>query len=77
MTLSTTGDLVGRAAAAGRGVLAFNFITLEHVEAILAGAEAADAPVILQLSQNAAGYHGGRARPVTAAPPAGKKNSSG
>jgi len=67
MTLSTTGDLVGRAAAGGRGVLAFNFITLEHVEAILAGAEAADAPVILQLSQNAAAYHGGRARPVTAA----------
>jgi fructose-bisphosphate aldolase class II len=67
MTLSTTGDLVGRAAAAGRGVLAFNFITLEHVEGILAGAEAAAAPVILQLSQNAAAYHGGRARPVTAA----------
>jgi fructose-bisphosphate aldolase class II len=67
MTLSTTGDLVGRAAAAGRGVLAFNFITLEHVEAILAGAEATQVPVILQLSQNAAAYHGGRARPVTAA----------
>jgi fructose-bisphosphate aldolase class II len=67
MTLSTTGELVGRAAVAGRGVLAFNFITLEHVEGILAGAEAAAAPVILQLSQNAAAYHGGRARPVTAA----------
>jgi fructose-bisphosphate aldolase class II len=67
MTLSTTGDLVRRAAASGRGVLAFNFITLEHVEAILAGAEASSAPVILQLSQNAAAYHGGRARPVTAA----------
>jgi fructose-bisphosphate aldolase class II len=67
MTLSTTGELVGQAAAAGRGVLAFNFITLEHVEAILAGAEAAKAPVILQLSQNAAAYHGGRALPVTAA----------
>ena len=67
MTLSTTGDLVRRAAASGRGVLAFNFITLEHVEAILAGAEASSAPVILQLSQNAAAYHGGRVRPVTAA----------
>jgi fructose-bisphosphate aldolase, class II len=67
MTLSTTGDLVRRAAASGRGVLAFNFITLEHVEAILAGAEASRAPVILQLSQNAAAYHGGRVRPVTAA----------
>jgi fructose-bisphosphate aldolase class II len=67
MTLSTTGDLVRRAAAAGRGVLAFNFITLEHVEAILAGAEASRAPVILQLSQRAAAYHGGRVGPVAAA----------
>lgn len=67
MTLSTTGDLVRRAAASGRGILAFNFITLEHVEAILAGAEASRAPVILQLSQNAVAYHGGRVRPVTAA----------
>jgi fructose-bisphosphate aldolase class II len=67
MTLSTTGDLVGRAAASGRGVLAFNVITLEHAEAIVAGAEASRAPVILQLSQNAVAYHGGQVRPVAAA----------
>jgi len=67
MTLSTTAALVRSAAAAGRGVLAFNFITVEHVEAIMAGAEAAGAPVVMQLSQNAAAFHGGRIRPVTAA----------
>ena len=67
MTLATTGDLMRRAAAGGRGILAFNFVTVEHVEAIVAGAEASRAPVILQLSQNAVTYHGGRARPVTAA----------
>jgi fructose-bisphosphate aldolase, class II len=67
MTLAATGDLVRRAAAGGRGVLAFNFVTVEHVEAIVAGAEASRAPVVLQLSQNAVAYHGGQARPVTAA----------
>jgi fructose-bisphosphate aldolase class II len=67
MTLATSGDLVRRAAAAGRGVVAFNFVTVEHAEAIVAGAEAAGSPVILALSQNAVAYHGGRARPVTAA----------
>ncbi len=67
MTLSTTGDLMRRAATTGRGILAFNFVTVEHVEAIVAGAEASRAPVILQLSQNAAAFHGGLVRPVTAA----------
>ena len=67
MTLVTTGELVRRAAAGGRGILAFNFVTVEHAEAIVAGAEAAGSPVILGLSQNAVAYHGGRARPVTAA----------
>jgi fructose-bisphosphate aldolase, class II len=67
MTLETTGDLVRRAAATGRGILAFNFVTVEHVEAIVAGAEASGSPVILGLSQNAVAYHGGRPQPVTAA----------
>jgi len=67
MTLSTTGDLVRCAAKSGRGILAFNFVTVEHVEAIVAGAEASRSPVILQLSQNAVAFHGGRVRPVAAA----------
>jgi len=53
--------------AAHRAVGAFNFITLEVAEAIVAGAEAADAGVILQLSQNAIAFHGGIAPAASAA----------
>jgi fructose-bisphosphate aldolase, class II len=51
-------DLIGVAAKEGRGVGAFNVIQLEHAEAIVAGAESAGTPVILQLSENTVGYHG-------------------
>ncbi|WP_342343444.1 class II fructose-bisphosphate aldolase [Microbacterium sp. CFBP 8794] len=53
--------------AAHRAVGAFNFITLEVAEAIVAGAEAADCGVILQLSQNAIAFHGGLAPAASAA----------
>jgi fructose-bisphosphate aldolase, class II len=56
--LTPTGELVGAAAAAGRGLGAFNVIQLEHASAIVAGAEAAGAPVVLQISENAVRYHG-------------------
>jgi fructose-bisphosphate aldolase class II len=62
-----TGALVAEGAAAGSGVAAFNVITLEHAEAIVAGAEAAGRPVILQISQNAVRWHAGRIRPITRA----------
>jgi hypothetical protein len=42
----------------------FNVIRLEHAEGI--GAEQADRSVILQLSENAIAYHGGRLRPLAA-----------
>jgi fructose-bisphosphate aldolase class II len=42
----------------GGAVGAFNAILLEHAEAIVAGAEQAGLPVILQISQNAVRYHG-------------------
>jgi fructose-bisphosphate aldolase class II len=43
-----------------RGALgAFNVIQLEHAEGIVAGAEAAGLPVVLQLSENTAAYHRG------------------
>ncbi|MFI9383023.1 ketose-bisphosphate aldolase [Kutzneria sp. NPDC052558] len=58
MTLTPTGEIVDAAAAAGRGVGAFNVIQLEHAEALVAGAEAAGAPVVLQISENAVRYHG-------------------
>jgi fructose-bisphosphate aldolase, class II len=51
-------EIVGPAAAAGRGVGAFNVIGIEYAEAIVTGAEAAGAPVVLQLSQNCVAYHG-------------------
>jgi fructose-bisphosphate aldolase class II len=51
-------EIVGPAAAAGRGVGAFNVIGIEHAEAIVTGAEAAGAPVVLQISENCAAYHG-------------------
>ncbi|MGK4578971.1 class II fructose-bisphosphate aldolase [Kitasatospora sp. HPMI-4] len=58
MPLTGTGAIVTPAASAARGVGAFNVIQLEHAQAIVAGAEAAGAPVILQLSENAVRYHG-------------------
>jgi fructose-bisphosphate aldolase class II len=50
--------LVARARAAATGVAAFNVITLEHAEGIVAAAVERDRPVILQISQNAVGFHG-------------------
>jgi fructose-bisphosphate aldolase, class II len=65
--LVTTGELVARAWAAGHGLAACNVITLEHAEAVAAGAEAAGRPVVLQVSQNAVRFHGGRLEPISAA----------
>jgi fructose-bisphosphate aldolase class II len=65
--LATTGELVGRAAAARRAVASFNIITLEHVEAVVAGAESARAPVVLQVSENAVRFRGGQLLPLARA----------
>jgi hypothetical protein len=46
---------------------AFNVITVEHAEAIVTGAEDADLPVILQISENAVRFHDGRLAPIAAA----------
>jgi fructose-bisphosphate aldolase class II len=51
----------------GHGIGAFNVITLEHAEAIVAGAASVDRPVILQISENAVAFHGGRLAPIAAA----------
>ena len=58
MGLTPTGEIMAAAAGAGGGVGAFNVIQLEHAEALVAGAESAGAPVILQISENAVRYHG-------------------
>ncbi|MFD5268163.1 ketose-bisphosphate aldolase [Streptomyces sp. NPDC058335] len=67
MPLTTTGALVARARAARTAVLAFNIITLEHVEAVIAGAESAGVPVVLQVSENAVKFRHGRLRPLARA----------
>ncbi|WP_445527590.1 ketose-bisphosphate aldolase [Streptomyces cyslabdanicus] len=67
MPLAATGELVAGAAAARSAVVAFNIITLEHVEAVVAGAEAAGAPVVLQVSENAVMFRYGRLLPLARA----------
>ena len=58
MTSTSTLDLVAEARNARTGLGAFNVVLLEHAEAIVAGAERAGQPVVLQISQNCARYHG-------------------
>ena len=55
-------DLLTAAAERGHGLGAFNVFSLEHAEAIVAGAEAAGLPVVLQVSENAVRYHGALSR---------------
>lgn len=51
-------DVLTAAQQARGGLGAFNVIQLEHAEAIVAGAEAAGRPTVLQVSENAVRYHG-------------------
>ncbi|MBQ0996555.1 ketose-bisphosphate aldolase [Streptomyces nigra] len=67
MPLVTTGELVTRAAADRSAVAAFNVITLEHIEAVVAGAESAGSPVVLQVSENAVKFRYGRLLPLARA----------
>jgi fructose-bisphosphate aldolase class II len=65
--LVTTAELVRDASSHGAGVTAFNVITLEHAEGIIAGAQRSGRPVILQVSENTVKFHGGLIRPLAAA----------
>ncbi|WP_149203213.1 class II fructose-bisphosphate aldolase [Actinotalea subterranea] len=67
MTWTTTRALVDASVASGSAVLAFNVITLEHAEGIVAGLERADLPGILQVSENALRFHDGAIAPLVAA----------
>ncbi|HEY1700522.1 MAG TPA: class II fructose-bisphosphate aldolase [Trebonia sp.] len=51
---------MGEAVEAARpgGLAAFNVIQLEHAEAFVIGAETAGRPVVLQISENTARFHG-------------------
>ncbi|WP_442543087.1 class II fructose-bisphosphate aldolase [Arthrobacter sp. KN11-1C] len=59
MTLVSTRELMDTAAANGIGQGAFNVIHLETAEGLVAGAEAAGVPLILQISENCVRFHGG------------------
>jgi len=67
MPLVPTAQLIADVQRRGGAVGAFNAICLEHAEAIVAGAEQADRPVIIQISENAVKFHGGRLAPLAAA----------
>ncbi|CAL9379338.1 D-tagatose-1,6-bisphosphate aldolase subunit KbaY [Streptomyces sp. enrichment culture] len=67
MPLTTTGELVTRATADRSAIASFNVITLEHVEAVIAGAESVHAPVVLQVSENAVKFRYGRLLPLARA----------
>lgn len=59
MALTNTRDIMNLAAQSGIGQGAFNVIHLETIEGLIGGAEAAGRPVILQISENCAKFHGG------------------
>ncbi|MBT2444047.1 class II fructose-bisphosphate aldolase [Streptomyces sp. ISL-36] len=58
MPLTATDTVVLGARDRNAGAGAFNVVQIEHAQAIVAGAEAAGLPVILQISENTARYHG-------------------
>jgi fructose-bisphosphate aldolase class II len=59
--------LVAEAVRTGTAVPAFNVITLEHAEGVVAGLERAGVPGLLQVSENAVRYHAHRMGPLLAA----------
>jgi len=76
MSLHSTAELVAAARDGGHAVAAFNVITLEHVEAVVAGAEEAGRPVIIQVSENAVRFHAGQVVPLARAAAAAAERSS-
>lgn len=76
MPLVSTQQLVGAARREGVGIGAFNVVTLEHVEAVAAGAESAGRSAIIQISQNAGRFHQGQIRPLALAAAAVARASS-
>lgn len=58
MSFVSTASVVDAARAAGVGAPAFNVLHLETAEALVAAAERARVPLILQISENCIRYHG-------------------
>ena len=66
MPLTSTAHLIEQARASRSGLGSFNVICIEHAEAIAEGAERAERPALLQISENAVRYHG-KLGPIAAA----------
>ena len=62
--LADTAVLARDCAARKVGLAAFNVVLLDHSEAFVDAAENTGLPLVLQLSQNAVKYHGGRLSPL-------------
>lgn len=60
MPLTTTAAIMSHARR--HGVIAFNVVTLEQADGLIAGAEAAERPVILQVSEHCLEFHARGAR---------------
>ncbi len=58
MTLATTSELIAAASASGSALAAFNVLSIDHAEAVAAGAGSAGSPALLQLSENAIAFRG-------------------
>lgn len=65
MALTDLSSLAQARRRSGVGLGAFNVILLEHAETLAEAAERAGQPVVLQISENAADYHG-RLAPIAA-----------
>lgn len=63
----STASIVADACAVGRAALAFNVVTLEHLEAVVAAAEDVGQPVIVQVSQNTVRFRQNQLAPLAAA----------
>lgn len=61
MPLASLAALADRARSLGHGLAAFNVVHLENAESFRTAAEQSGTPVVMQISQNAARYHGGLA----------------
>lgn len=58
MTHQPITELLAAANTSQTALLAFNVVLLETAEALVSAAEQADRPIVLQISQNCAKYHG-------------------
>ena len=59
VTLASTQSLLLAASSQGQAIGAFNVLHLETAEALVAGAEEAGRPIILQISENCVRFHEG------------------